>query len=713
MKLTYVHATSWLGLLLLVSCGQEHASPAPSDPEPPRPTSSATSAELVRAADRRVVTEALSSALAAPEVGRRRAAAVALARMRSAESTALLRRALRDTDPEVRASAALGLGGLEDEAGDEVAAALAQALAAEPDPGTRALLIRDLGRLRRDDSLPAIAAAVRSEQDEERSSGCRAAAERGLGGRDVPPSIRSRAAALLAAEQPASVRLACAYALARLPAPAESSAQAELVALTMASADPDPEVRALAHRGLGRRPEAPLETLVHGTRDDDWRVAVQAFRSLATRAAAAEGGAAVYAQALAAAHGRATNGGRVVAGGPLHVLLAALDAGGALARTAPVHELSVRIHRELGELPPDVPATRDRGLAHCAAAELVDRGRGWPSRVESCGLEQVLPREQRARAAAILGDVEGAEEQRVVFLVRLYGGHAVVNEAVLAAAARIWHPTATDLILRGLREEDPGVLAAACDALAAVAGRAPTETRVPPPLPVERAVEGLRSAGAALPETELEGLVSWLGAVEAVDARTLAPRARTLAEHPSYAVRHRARALLTAWEEALPQAAPAEPPNVIDVDAIPDAEARPRVTLQTDRGEIVLELRPDQAPVTVARFVGLVRDGFYDGLTFHRVVPGFVAQGGDPRGDGYGGPGFWQRCEESRLPYVRGTVGMALAGRDTGGSQFFLTQSAQPHLEGRYTAFGMVVEGLERLDLLQAGDRIRVARVSE
>ncbi len=707
----YRHVASLL-LLVLVGCddGDERPPPEPA-PSPAADEEAAPLLELVRDADRRVVSPALRDALVAPDVERRRAAAVGLARIRSDESTALLRRALRDTDPEVRATASLGLGGLDGEAGDDVAAALAQALASETSAPTRALILRDLARLRRDDTLPAIEAAVRSEDEAERASGCWAAGDRGLGGKDVPGSIRSRVAALLASEQPDAVRLACAFALARLPAGEPSPG--EQVALTMAATDPDPEVRAYAYRALARQPEVPLETLVHGTRDEDWRVAFQACRALASRAAAVDGGANVYVAALGDAYPRATEGGALAAGGPLHVLLAALDVPGPLARTGPLYETSVRLHRQLGELPPDTPATRDRGLAHCAAAELVARSRGWPSRVESCGLEQVLPRERRARAAAILGTLDGAEEQRVVFLNRLYRTeHPLVREAVLAAAARIWHPSATELVLQGLREDDAGVLAAATEALATVAGRAPAEDRVPPPLPVDRAVAGLRAASEALPEGELEGLVSWLGAVEAVDARALLPRVRELASHPSYAVRHRARSLLSAWQEALPRDA-AEPPNVVELEQLLPPEARPRVRLETDRGAIGLELRPDAAPVTSARFLGLVRDGFYDGLTFHRVVSGFVAQGGDPRGDGYGGPGFWQRCEDNRLPYVRGTVGMALAGRDTGGSQFFLTQSAQPHLEGRYTAFAMVVEGLERVDLLQPGDHIRSARIVE
>ncbi len=713
MKRTYVHVMSWL-LLGAAACGsgevateapppEEVAAPAPIDP-----------AELVRDADRRVVSETLTAAVTAADPELRRAAAVALGRIRSPESTALLRRALRDTDPEVRAAASHGLAGLEDDAGDDVAAALAHALAAETDAAGRARMMVDLGRLRRDDALSAIEAAVRAEDPGERAAGCRAAAERGLAGRDAPASVRSRMAALLAADQPVEVRLACAYGFARLPPPsAEAEPQGEVVALTMASADSDPEVRVYAYRALGRQPDVPVETLLQGTRDADWRVAAQAFRGLGARLVRVERGAAVYAPALDAAYRRAREGGDLTPGGPLHVLVAALEAGGPLARSSPLHDLAVRIHRELGELPAGTPPTRDRGLAHCAAAELVDRGRAWPARVESCGLEQVLPRERGARAATILGELEGAEDTRVAFLERLYrDAHPVVKEAALGAAGRIWHPSALELVLRALREDDPGVLAAAADALAMVARRAPTEARVPPPLPVERTIAALRAAGSALPDGELEGLVSWLDAVDAVEARALVSRVRGLASHPSAAVRRRARAVLSAWGEALPTTPIPEPANVIALDAIPAPAERPRVVLDTDRGPIVIELRPDVAPVTVARFLGLVRDGFYDGLSFHRVVPGFVAQGGDPRGDGYGGPGFWQRCEDSRLPYVRGTMGMALAGRDTGGSQFFLTQSAQPHLEGRYTAFGAVVEGLDHVDLLQPGDRIRRATVS-
>ncbi|RMG68639.1 MAG: hypothetical protein D6715_01765 [Calditrichaeota bacterium] len=142
-----------------------------------------------------------------------------------------------------------------------------------------------------------------------------------------------------------------------------------------------------------------------------------------------------------------------------------------------------------------------------------------------------------------------------------------------------------------------------------------------------------------------------------------------------------------------------------------DAGRRPRVRLVTNRGNIDLELRPDKAPVTVANFLYLARQGFYNGIYFHRVVPGFVVQAGDPRGDGWGGPGYAIPCEYNDLTYQRGVVGMAHAGKDTGGSQFFITHLPQPHLNGRYTAFGRVVAGMEVVDSLMVYDQIKEIQI--
>jgi cyclophilin family peptidyl-prolyl cis-trans isomerase/HEAT repeat protein len=136
-------------------------------------------------------------------------------------------------------------------------------------------------------------------------------------------------------------------------------------------------------------------------------------------------------------------------------------------------------------------------------------------------------------------------------------------------------------------------------------------------------------------------------------------------------------------------------------------------TIYTAKGRIRIELLPQDAPITVDSFITLARKGFFNGLTFHRVVPNFVIQGGDPRGDGEGGPGYQIRCEINARPYVRGAVGMALSGKDTGGSQFFITHSPQPHLDGGYTVFGQVVGGLAVVDRIARGDVIRRVEIFE
>lgn len=133
----------------------------------------------------------------------------------------------------------------------------------------------------------------------------------------------------------------------------------------------------------------------------------------------------------------------------------------------------------------------------------------------------------------------------------------------------------------------------------------------------------------------------------------------------------------------------------------------PHVYVETDYGTIELELNVIDAPVTADSFMTLARRGFYDGLAFHRVVPNDVVQNGDPRGDSEGGPGYTLRDEFNQIPYLRGTVGMARNRRDTGGSQFFITHSPQPDLDGRYTAFARVVDGTDVVDQIRQGDVIR------
>ncbi|HND53594.1 MAG TPA: peptidylprolyl isomerase [Pirellulaceae bacterium] len=133
----------------------------------------------------------------------------------------------------------------------------------------------------------------------------------------------------------------------------------------------------------------------------------------------------------------------------------------------------------------------------------------------------------------------------------------------------------------------------------------------------------------------------------------------------------------------------------------------PRVKFTTSKGEIVIELFENEAPGAVANFVNLIEKKYYDGLTFHRVLAGFMAQGGCPKGDGTGGPGYHIACECEREDYrhhFAGTLSMAHAGKNTGGSQFFLTFKPTPHLDGRHTAFGRVIEGFDVLAKLQRRD---------
>ena len=145
-------------------------------------------------------------------------------------------------------------------------------------------------------------------------------------------------------------------------------------------------------------------------------------------------------------------------------------------------------------------------------------------------------------------------------------------------------------------------------------------------------------------------------------------------------------------------------------------------TFETNKGTIVAELYDQEAPGTVANFEKLANAGFYDGVKFHRVIPDFVVQGGDPysrdlppgdRRIGTGGPGYMIKCETKNNPRTHevGALSMAHAGKDTGGSQFFITHSPQPHLDARYTAFGRVVNGMDVVDRIQQGDTIQRVRV--
>ena len=139
--------------------------------------------------------------------------------------------------------------------------------------------------------------------------------------------------------------------------------------------------------------------------------------------------------------------------------------------------------------------------------------------------------------------------------------------------------------------------------------------------------------------------------------------------------------------------------------------------IKTDKGDMIAELYPDETPQTVANFVELAKSGFYDGLNFHRVIPNFVIQGGCPYGNGVGGPGWRIKCEcvGQKRKHNRGSLSMAHAGRDTGGSQFFVCHSPQPHLNGVHTIFGELIDDESKsvLDAIRQGDKITTIEIKE
>ena len=130
--------------------------------------------------------------------------------------------------------------------------------------------------------------------------------------------------------------------------------------------------------------------------------------------------------------------------------------------------------------------------------------------------------------------------------------------------------------------------------------------------------------------------------------------------------------------------------------------------------QIRIEFFPEDAPKTVENFVTLARKGFFNGLTFHRVVPDFVVQGGCPKGDGTGGPGYQVKAEFNKQKHVRGSVAMARSQHpDSAGSQFYITYGATPHLDNNYTVFGKVVAGMEEVDRIKQGDRMTTVAIEE
>jgi len=206
-----------------------------------------------------------------------------------------------------------------------------------------------------------------------------------------------------------------------------------------------------------------------------------------------------------------------------------------------------------------------------------------------------------------------------------------------------------------------------------------------------------------------------LTALNTLDPAIARPLLEAALHDRDWAVRVKAAALLRdqgVTDSAVAmRPAPVRPMGDAEWQALLAPQFSPHAFIDTDKGTIEVELAILDAPLTVSNFVELARKGFFNGIAIHRVVPDFVIQDGDPRGDGEGGPGYTIRDELNQQPYLRGTLGMALDWKDTGGSQFFITHSPQPHLDARYTVFGHVVNGIDIVDRTQPWDVIRRVQI--
>jgi len=391
-----------------------------------------------------------------------------------------------------------------------------------------------------------------------------------------------------------------------------------------------------------------------------------------------------------------------------------------------------------------------------SAAEVLARSTIAPSQSESLvAWVQAYPDRWRVvgpllRCIAASSDA-GVGTPFVRGVVRRYrsGRDAVSYAAVLPALARLKVRTVDPALTAATQHDDPRVAAAALAALAdrwqsirdttddvgpsrtaryfeAFAGgvfRGDVATINAAAPALRDSVFADRGAAGILVRTlddlstpdDLEGMTAILralGSVPTTDAVLTALRTRL--EHPHPVIRTAAATALEIHTGELPTVDGGTvdvPP--IDWDAARALGPRPHLVLDTEQGRVVIEMDVLQAPQTSTTLARLARAGRYGGVPFHRVVSNFVIQGGDvARGDGWGGPGFTIRSEFTRIPFARGAAGIASAGKDTEGSQYFITHSMQPHLDGRYTAFGRVVEGMDVIDRILANHRVQTASIT-
>ena len=615
-----------------------------------------------------------------PEARVRRRAALAVGRVGLAAGVPPLVDLLRDGDPEVRQMAAFALGLIGDRsARDPLIAALADSTPLMQGSAAEALgLIGDVAAAepiaKMMSSVLAAGALtqVPPEVDDARRDTPAAAFRLGVFALTRLKAYDQLASVVL--DQSGRLKTTwwpVAFAFQRL------EDRRGAAALTALARDANPYTRAFAVKGLGglkdRSAVALIAPLVAAAGTG---VQIEAIRALGKI-----GDQAAVPPLVGLLQRRDT---------PAPIRLEAVTALGGFKSPA-VAELMIDL---LGDRDPLVRAAALKGAASAAPEEFVtilsslDADADWRVRAALASLLGTLPRQSALpRLTAMLGDAD----KRVV-------------AAVLTALVQLNAPSAGDILLDHLKSEDPVVRAAAASGIGEL--RLPAGAQALPAAYQFALGDSTYVARAATIEA-----FSKYGIGVAKSLLDIALRDK------DWAVRVRAAQLLKQSEpqtDAQTRIRPA--PTRLDAKAYESQSLTlPKVSTQafidTDRGTIQLELAVLDAPLMVDSFVSLVRKGFYRNLTFHRVVPDFVIQGGDPRGDGEGGPGYTVRDEISQRPYLRGTVGIALDWADTGGSQFFITHSPQPHLDAKYTVIGRVINGMDVVDKIQQNDVIRRIRV--
>jgi cyclophilin family peptidyl-prolyl cis-trans isomerase/HEAT repeat protein len=620
-------------------------------------------------------------------------ALLALARLQDADTAPVVVAACADPDAAARAMAAFAAGelglawdGLPDAVRTTLADAVLSAEAHEPDAAARTEQLTALGRLRTpsamDRLVQRLSAAPEVAEPAVLALGV-AARAKAPWPEAATPLLTSR----LQAHEPEGLRWAAAYALGF--APGSESRTALLSALK----DDSSEVRAVAAKGLAERgTPSDAQALEPLLLDASANTAAEAVRTLAKLATRCQSTALcpplqVLAE-LSAAVDTAAHGD-IRHGAPLLVALA--QAGLPETGQPLLRALRARLKADFPSAQKGAQA--DLAWLDCRLAAAVDRSTGLLLETLSCG-DGLVPEPRRVRLG--LSEVAqakalGAAFDREAAQRFLRSPDATVQVAAVNLVGASHHPEAAADVRGYVSQKDAVLSAAAASALAELGDTA-------------SGPEVLKRAEAAtLEPEEADAWADALVALKPTGAEALLRRWLS-SRHPH--MRHAAEHALTTLEG---KPVRTKGPLPEETQTWPQAEPVPEdVTwrLPTARGLVVIKPAFAAAPETVAQLTRLARAGYFQGLTFHRVVPDFVVQGGDPRGDGEGGPGFTLPCEVSPLRYRRGTVGMALSGKDTGGSQIFVALSPQPHLEGRYTIVGEVLSGMEALDAVLEGDSL-------